>query len=167
MTLPPAKIPTNAQRALELAALGLPGSRIIYRARQLNFWFEITPGSFGRTYRCLLTVMPDGRTPVLLVMSPDLQALAGKKKIPHTYSHVGSGTKLCLWFPKSQDWIPQMKFGDTYIPWAAEWLYYFEVWLATGEWEGGGAHPDAAPKRWSVNSRTCTASVETSELCSI
>lgn len=34
-----------------------------------------------------------------------------------------------------------MKLSDTYIAWTAEWLGYFEDWLATGEWAGGGRHP--------------------------
>jgi hypothetical protein len=27
------------------------------------------------------------------------------------------------------------------LPWAAIWLFYFEEWLASGEWKGGGEHP--------------------------
>lgn len=159
MTRPPPKIPSNAQRALELMALGLPGANISYRGRQLNFRFDITPGTFGRTYRCLLKVMPDGTSPDLFVLEPNLSVLASGKKLPHIYPHSGKDTELCLWLPGSGDWTPQMKFGETYIPWAAEWLYYFEVWLATGEWEGGGAHPDMTPKRWSAERRFWSSKV--------
>jgi hypothetical protein len=31
-----------------------------------------------------------------------------------------------------------MMIATTIIPWLALWLYYYEVWLATGHWEGGG-----------------------------
>jgi hypothetical protein len=24
------------------------------------------------------------------------------------------------------------------VPWTCEWLFHFESWLFTGEWEGGG-----------------------------
>ena len=27
------------------------------------------------------------------------------------------------------------------VPWAAEWFWFFEHWLVTGEWLGGGSHP--------------------------
>jgi hypothetical protein len=27
------------------------------------------------------------------------------------------------------------------VPWAYLWLFYFEHWLATDEWQGGGKHP--------------------------
>ncbi len=154
MTLPPPKLPTNPQRAQELLALGLPGSHVSYHGRHLNFAFDIKPGTFGRTYRCLLKATPDGKFPTLLVLEPNLSQLAGGKKLPHIYPHSGRGTELCLWFPKSRDWTPQMKFAETHIPWAAEWLYYFEVWLATGVWEGGGVHPDMSPKRWSAKRRS-------------
>jgi hypothetical protein len=29
----------------------------------------------------------------------------------------------------------------TIIPWTIEWLFFYETWLATGEWHGGGKHP--------------------------
>lgn len=32
--------------------------------------------------------------------------------------------------------------ANTIIPWTIEWLYYYELWLATGEWLGGGDHPE-------------------------
>ena len=28
------------------------------------------------------------------------------------------------------------------VGWAAEWLFFYEVWLATGMWLGGGLHPE-------------------------
>lgn len=27
------------------------------------------------------------------------------------------------------------------IPWIATWFYYFEEWLVSDEWKGGGVHP--------------------------
>lgn len=38
------------------------------------------------------------------------------------------------------EWKPRMKLADTIVPWAAEWLLHYELWLATGEWGGGGVH---------------------------
>jgi hypothetical protein len=38
-----------------------------------------------------------------------------------------------------------MRLDKTIVPWATKWLYYFEHWLATDDWQGGGEHPgDAA-----------------------
>ena len=39
------------------------------------------------------------------------------------------------------------KFAETIVPWACLWLYYYEVWHATGEWLGGGLHPSARRPR--------------------
>jgi hypothetical protein len=34
-----------------------------------------------------------------------------------------------------------MYIADTIVPWAALWLVFYEYWLATGLWLGGGEHP--------------------------
>jgi hypothetical protein len=81
------------------------------------------------------------------VLRPDLRSLAGKNPIPHIYDHDGPGTKLCLWWPKQREWMPRLKLTETCVPWTAEWLWYFEDWLATGEWAGGGQHPQPKRKR--------------------
>ena len=39
-------------------------------------------------------------------------------------------------FSYKYNWI-----ADTIVPWAQEWLYYYEIWLATNEWCGGGHIP--------------------------
>jgi hypothetical protein len=147
---PQPRLATLAQRALELKGLALPGARLTFQGgKTLRYHFQIAPGTFGRLYQCVLVVTPDARRPDLIVLDPDLSVLAGGRKLPHTYPHKGKGTKLCLWWPKGRDWTTQMEFTDTYVPWAAEWFFYFEDWLFTGEWAGGGVHPDMQPKRWS------------------
>ncbi|HHA1433722.1 TPA: hypothetical protein ACOEET_002638, partial [Enterobacter hormaechei subsp. hoffmannii] len=39
-------------------------------------------------------------------------------------------------------WVPQYQLSETILPWASLWLFYFEQWLHSGIWEGGGAHPN-------------------------
>lgn len=154
MIIRPDPIPNLAQRALELQAINLPGAELSFRrGKDLSYCFQISPGMFGRLYKCLLKVKPDGKRPDLIVLKPDLSVLASGRKIPHIYPHAGQGTKLCLWWPKAREWVPQMRFEETYLPWTAEWLYYFEDWLRTDDWAGGGVHPDVQPKRWSHQRR--------------
>lgn len=100
----------------------------------------------ARVYQCLLKVYPSN-LPELLVMDPDPQRLATGRKLPHVYQHKGEGTKLCLWLPRAHEWVPQMRFKETYLPWAAEWLDYFEEWLVTDVWAGGGEHPEPKTRR--------------------
>ncbi len=51
--------------------------------------------------------------------------------------HVFSDGSLCLHIPGQ--WQSDMTIAEYIVPWIAEWLFYYEVWLATGEWLGGGA----------------------------
>lgn len=138
----PLRWPTLSQRAIELQALKIPDAQIrMLSGKELRFNFRISPGEFGRLYRCQLKITPDSLAPEVFVLSPCLKSLAGNGALPHIYPYNGPGTKLCLWWPKRREWVPQMKLVETFIPWTAEWLWYFEDWLYTGEWDGGGAHP--------------------------
>lgn len=143
----PVAVTTLAQRALELRRLGLPGATVhLVGGRELQFRFSMTPGRFGRDYGCLLRMRPDSRAPDMLVMRPDLHSLAGSDPIPHIYRHDRPGVLLCLWWPKQREWVPQMKLIETFIPWTEEWLWYFEDWLKTRDWAGGGEHPEPSRK---------------------
>lgn len=77
-----------------------------------------------------------GQTPHVFVESPVLQQRP-EEKIPHLYRD-GS---LCLYYPKWREWDSTMYLVERIIPWTSLWLFYYECWLATGEWMGGGKHP--------------------------
>jgi len=53
--------------------------------------------------------------------------------------------------------LPQLKLTQTLIPWTAEWLWYFEDWLTTRDWAGGGMHPEAPRKRQSPRADVATS----------
>ena len=40
--------------------------------------------------------------------------------------------------PKGGEWSNKQLIADTTIPWAAEWLMYYELWHYDGVWLGGG-----------------------------
>jgi hypothetical protein len=141
-------VPTLAQRAMELRRLPLPGSRIALSAGRLRFYFSISPGHYGRLYDCMLEVHPGESSPRMFVLRPNLIELADGRRPPHLYDHDGRGFLLCLWWPKNCEWDPHQKLGDSYIPWTAEWLWYYEEWLKHGEWLAGGAHPVRVRRRW-------------------
>ena len=50
---------------------------------------------------------------------------------------------MCLFRPGKYEWTFDTLVSKSIIPWAVEWLYYYEVWLATNEWCGGGEHPNS------------------------
>ena len=59
---------------------------------------------------------------------------------PHIYAdRDGLGFSLCLYDPWEDDWRAANSIAETIIPWTAEWLFWFEVWLLTGIWSGGDA----------------------------
>ncbi|MDF1484173.1 MAG: hypothetical protein EON54_02670 [Alcaligenaceae bacterium] len=149
MTRAPARRPpTLAQRAVELRALRFPGARVqLVQGHELRFWFSISPTLLSREYSCML-IVPRSGFPAMFVLSPDLHLLADGKPLPHIYRSNVQGTKLCLWLPRKNEWTPHMRLLETYIAWTGQWLNYFEEWLSTGNWAGGGEHPREKQKRW-------------------
>jgi hypothetical protein len=55
---------------------------------------------------------------------------------PHRYPD-GS---LCLYWFKDWRWGPKSLIHETILPWAALWLFYYELWLDTGKWLGPSSH---------------------------
>jgi hypothetical protein len=107
------------------------------RQGKLTWDFEARPTPNSRKYQ-LRIVFSTNRNPEVFAIDPDLSALAEGRRIPHVYDQ--SPTRLCVHFPG--EWKPYMQIAATIVPWAILWLYYFEVWLATDQWEGGGRHPE-------------------------
>lgn len=75
--------------------------------------------------------------PETKVLSPALQQRGGEL-IPHMYRQEA----LCLFNPGKGEWDGHMKLASTILPWCCLWLYFYEVWFVTGQWHGGGDHPD-------------------------
>lgn len=78
-----------------------------------------------------------GRQPQTDVLNPKLQR-RGEQPIPHMYEQ----KHLCLFNPGKWNWDATMRIDQTTLLWASMWLYFYEHWLATGEWQGGGDHPE-------------------------
>ena len=72
----------------------------------------------------------------LFPVRPKIGRLSNGKKVPHMYKD-GS---LCLFYPKYCEWNYTDSWAETLVPWACLWLYFYELWLQTGEWLGGGIH---------------------------
>ena len=82
----------------------------------------------------------------MFVVNPKkLKFYRNKKQLPHVYST--SKQRLCLFFPNGKEWNRSHLISETIIPWASEWLYYYELWLITGEWLGGGTEHSVENKK--------------------
>lgn len=65
----------------------------------------------------------------------------------HTFGNYYHGAykkelpKLCLTHLETDKWDSSILLTESYIPWAIEWTEFYELWLLTGKWYGGGVHP--------------------------
>lgn len=57
-----------------------------------------------------------------------------------------TASALCLYDPDGGQWDPRMLIADTTIPWAADWLKFYEFWLYDGIWRGKSVGPESAAK---------------------
>lgn len=146
---PPVRQLTIAQQYLALQAGAVSAGRGSLRHGKLVWEFITKPSPISREYRIRIVYQSD-HPPQVFVVEPDIKALAGERQLPHVYEQ--RPTRLCLYLPGSGEWSPVLKLSETIVPWAVLWLYYFEHWLATDEWLGGGKHPEANREKHKKNS---------------
>lgn len=134
----PRKLSLNEQlRSLRVHPLTRHGSGGQQGGR-LTWEFDGSPSPLSRIYRMRLHYI-ENRHPKIYVIAPDLTELAQGRSLPHVYSE--RPAELCVFHPKYDEWLPHMGLVETMISWAILWLFFFEDWLATDEWKGGGEHP--------------------------
>jgi len=114
-----------------------PESEITLKRGMLIWIGELTPSYLSATYK-VRVIYKLGSRPKVHVLEPALVPPEGKR-----LQHVFHGGELCLYYPRYREWQERMLLADTIIPWTAEWLLHYEIWLATGEWCGEGIHPEA------------------------
>lgn len=100
---------------------------------------SIRPSPLSRFYRVTITYKV-GKRPLVTVGGDELPGL-DRSDFPHWFSidRRNKTVNICLHLPHEFD--ASQLISECIIPWAAEWLYFYEIWLATGEWCGGGKHP--------------------------
>lgn len=128
---------TPAQQAFLLGQLPLTAHCGVVRGR-LRWEGRIEPTPASERYLVRVDYRPPA-TPQIVVLSPPLEAPADGQ-LPHVYE----GGRLCLCYP--HEWRPQMRIDTTIVPWIAEWLLFYELWLFSEQWFGGG-HGTPAPSR--------------------
>jgi hypothetical protein len=105
---------------------------------RLTWRFVTSPTPFSRRYRLRIEYQ-QSEVPRVLVEDPNLVDLADGRRLPHVYTQ--QPPRLCLYLPGTGEWTPAMRLDQTVVPWAILWLFYFEEWLVSNEWKGGGMHP--------------------------
>jgi hypothetical protein len=137
--MPGRKPLTAAQQFVNLR--GNPISRGVGEllAGRLTWRYTATPLPLGRDYDVRIE-FKQGDTPQIFIEAPDPHVLAGGRRIPHLYQQ--KPPRLCLWLPQTGEWQRWMRLDQTVVPWTSLWLFYFEEWLASDDWKGGGIHTE-------------------------
>jgi hypothetical protein len=132
----------NAKRRVDLA-VQLAAMRTVWPEfhsqisnRKLICRGQLRPTPVNGSYRVRIEYGRHG-SPTAFVEAPQLRPRSPDGRIPHVYP----GPRPCLYLPGSGEWTPNKRIADTVVPWLALWLFYYELWHATGEWLGGGAQP--------------------------
>lgn len=112
----------------------------------LTWEYTLRPTAISDEYRVRL-VYTSVRGVEVFVLSPKLRLAAGKTKLPHVYST--ERQKLCLYYPDGKEWNKGKYLCQTVVPWISEWLYFYELWVASGDWYGGGTAHDLKPENQS------------------
>jgi hypothetical protein len=121
------------RQALALAQR-FPDSTLRRNGRLLIWRGRMQPTPISRTY--LIEVRYQYGWPPKTRVVSQLRTRTGKS-LPHVWHH--QHRVLCLY--QAEDWNPRMLIANTIVPWASEWLLFYEVWLVTGGWDGGGQWP--------------------------
>jgi hypothetical protein len=102
-----------------------------------NFEIELNlqPSPLSETYRIKL-VYDKNLIIKVYVIGKTLKIAPNRNKLPHVYS--SKEQQLCLYSPSKKEWKSTKYIVNSIIPWASEWLFYYELWLPNGEWYGGG-----------------------------
>ncbi len=116
------------------------------------FWeFDLKPTPLGDTYRALIIHHIEMGSPNIYILSSNIFNFSKEKKvdIPHLYDY--ERIKLCLYHPSYGEWSLKSKPCSTIIPWIYMWLNYYEMWLFSGKWEGGGEHPSPSREQKKID----------------
>lgn len=110
-----------------------PQFAALWGANQITWTGSVRPSGMSDLYRIAISYRLGG-VPTINVLSPELVKRPDQSSFPHVYP----GDHPCLYDPKLKEWTPADLIAETVLPWASEWLFFYEYWRATGEWLGGG-----------------------------
>lgn len=102
----------------------------------------LQPTEFSISYKIKIIANKNSTIVNIFVIEPKIKKYRNGIKVPHLYND-GS---LCLFYPKNDEWNYKQLWSETLIPWTSLWLFYYEIWIETGEWLGGGVHPSGGKK---------------------
>jgi hypothetical protein len=107
-----------------------PAGEISLKRGVLSWKGTLKPTASSATYTVVMSY--DWlHIPRVYVLSPALVP-DGSNKLPHIYADGA----LCL--HTVDDWAWDKALAHSIVPWTSEWLFFYEIWKATGHWQGSG-----------------------------
>jgi len=94
----------------------------------------IVPSDGCDTYRIRI-LYPQFGVPTVRIREPEIA--------PSREIHMYRDGSLCLYKPAEQPWKITDLIHEKIIPWTAEWLVFYELYLLCGKWLGPEAEHDA------------------------
>lgn len=113
---------------------------------EIHWVGEVKPTPLSATYTLYLRYKKGDEAEVFVVSPSPLPLAKGKKRLPHVYNHAKQ--RLCLYYPVEKEWDSSKYYVKSLIPWACEWLMHYEIWVATGNWKGGGIEHEEDAFEW-------------------
>lgn len=110
--------------------------------RKIDVFIKLKPTENSQNYILRISARVDSTIVRIFPIEPLIGLEVCGKKVPHMYPD-GS---LCLYYPDYDEWEFTDRWAETLVPWASLWLYYYEIWLMTGDWLGGGIHNNVEKK---------------------
>lgn len=109
------------------------------KRNQLILEGKIKPTSLSREYNIKI-ICKETLRPQVILYGDKIEGI-DREDFPHHFKIDKDKQEvyLCLHLPYEFDY--SYFICDTIIPWAQEWLYFYEIWLSTGKWCGGGHAP--------------------------
>ncbi|NDV15783.1 hypothetical protein GO009_07060 [Muricauda sp. TY007] len=109
-----------------------------YSENRFSVVIKLRPDIFSKEYD--VRIVYEGRATVdVFIVNEKLDVATNRDVLPHVFNHTEQ--KICLYSRTGGSWTKDKSIVSTIVPWASEWLYYYEHWLIDGEWKGGG-HPE-------------------------
>lgn len=104
--------------------------------RRLKWEMDIVPSPNSSTYRIRIDYTIGASPKVFVIRPAVLRKAEGATVLPHVFDP--EKQQLCLYYSRFGEWDASMFLSRTIVPWASEWLNFYELWVITGEWLGEG-----------------------------
>ncbi len=133
ITVPP--IPLIRQRIALMVQY--PDTTCSISKNVLHWKGVVKPSPLSKEYPVTITYQIYHRPNVIIYDQDNI--FPGCQHPPHVFrvDEEKGNVSICLYFG-SYEFSSKNLLANTIVPWSVEWLYFYEIWLSTGSWEGGG-----------------------------